>query len=1349
MSKNGSSNNKDYYLGLDVGTNSVGWAVTDEEYNLLRAKGKDLWGVRTFKEAKTAEERRINRSSRRRNDRKKIRLQLLRELFEDEINKIDKEFYSRINESRLWEEDKKVSGKFSLFNDKNFTDKDFFNKYPTVFHLRSDLMTSEKKRDIRLYFLAINQMMKRRGHFLFQNQNIDNISDVTPYIESLDSILRDEDFNIELEPEFFNELIKIVSDSTLKRTDKTNVVKPMVVGLNLDKIQEKQVLNITKLLIGGKSPVIGIFNDFESNETEIKDIDFTSEQYENALESLESQLGSRIEIIEVIKAIYDYSRLQEVLKGKDGISSAQIARYKKHAEDLAELKQLVRGLEDKNSTYYKKIFTNKNEKSNYVNYIGSTNKNGKKITVGKCSSSEFFDFLKKILKEILNEDDPRYKKIIDDINNEQYLPKQITNLNSIIPYQIHLIELKKILFNLVRDFPSFKKLEDDIEKWKKIEKLFTFRIPYFVGPLNSVHVDSHNSNSWIIKNENEESTKIRPWNFEKVVNLEKCEEEFIKRMTRQCTYFPDEKVLPKSSILYSKYNVLNELNNLRVDGEKLPLSIKNDIFNKVFLKFKRVTPNRIKQFLIENNLADSKSVLSGFDRDLKSTMSSYIEISEILGNSFNLEKAESLIEWITIHSGETSSLLSNLKDLFPDINDEKIRKIGKLRFSDWGRFSKKYLNGFEGVNKETGETGTIIHFLENTDDNQMQLMSGNYSFTEDIDEYKKSFLPNKISYEMVENLFVSPSVKKMIWQVMKITNEIVDVLGKEPKRIFIEMARGKEEEPKRKESRKYQLLQLYKFIESDERNWVEELKLKTESELRSEKLFLYYTQMGKCMYSGNKIELADLWNENLYDIDHIIPRSKKKDDSILLNKVLVLKDLNQRVKGDSYPVPPELKKIELWNTLLSKGLIEKTKYERLVRSSPLSDEEMAEFINRQLVETRQSTKVIADLLKNIFKESKIVYVKAGLVSEFRQDFKLLKERDVNDLHHAHDAFLNIIVGNGYYTKFTGNALEFVKKNHGKYTLNKLFKQDIKGAGSKNVWNVDKDIPKVKSILNKPSVLFTAEQYEQHGRLFNATIERKDNIKKNTKYVPLKNDEKISDISKYGAYNNISGAYFMVVQHKVKNETIKSIEEVPLYLVKQIESGKLNLLDYCVKDLKLKEPKILIDKLLTKTVLEINNFRYLLNGRTNNRLIIQSNNQPYWDIDTTFKLKQVTNAVKKSKKYDKDYCEDLELSMLNELVSKLITKINSRPYIDRINVPDIVRTLDAEKISLPKKALCDLILGLLDYTKAVNVGIDLTMIEGSKFSGMTTTNKVIKKEDAMKVIYQSVTGIYEKEEILNK
>ena len=98
----------DYYLGLDLGTNSVGWAVTDLEYNLLRAKGKDLWGVRLFDEAQTAANRRSKRIARRRIERDKARKALLKEFFADEIEKIDPAFYMKMNESFFKLKDRSV-----------------------------------------------------------------------------------------------------------------------------------------------------------------------------------------------------------------------------------------------------------------------------------------------------------------------------------------------------------------------------------------------------------------------------------------------------------------------------------------------------------------------------------------------------------------------------------------------------------------------------------------------------------------------------------------------------------------------------------------------------------------------------------------------------------------------------------------------------------------------------------------------------------------------------------------------------------------------------------------------------------------------------------------------------------------------------------------------------------------------------------------------------------------------------------------------------------------------------------------------------------------------------------------
>ena len=74
-----------YYMGLDIGTGSVGWAITDDNYNVIRKHGKALWGVRLFETANTAEERRIFRTSRRRLDRRNRRIQILQEIFAKHI----------------------------------------------------------------------------------------------------------------------------------------------------------------------------------------------------------------------------------------------------------------------------------------------------------------------------------------------------------------------------------------------------------------------------------------------------------------------------------------------------------------------------------------------------------------------------------------------------------------------------------------------------------------------------------------------------------------------------------------------------------------------------------------------------------------------------------------------------------------------------------------------------------------------------------------------------------------------------------------------------------------------------------------------------------------------------------------------------------------------------------------------------------------------------------------------------------------------------------------------------------------------------------------------------------------
>ena len=115
-----------------------------------------------------------------------------------------------------------------------------------------------------------------------------------------------------------------------------------------------------------------------------------------------------------------------------------------------------------------------------------------------------------------------------------------------------------------------------------------------------------------------------------------------------------------------------------------------------------------------------------------------------------------------------------------------------------------------------------------------------------------------------------------------------------------------------------------------------------EQRLRSESLFLYYMQLGRCMYTGERIDITKLKTDGIYNIDHIYPRCFVKDDSVINNKVLVLSKANSD-KGDQYPVPDEFRKNPgvraHWDMLHKAGLISDEKYYRLTRTKAFTDDE--------------------------------------------------------------------------------------------------------------------------------------------------------------------------------------------------------------------------------------------------------------------------------------------------------------------------------------------------------------------------------------------------------------------------
>ena len=446
-----------------------------------------------------------------------------------------------------------------------------------------------------------------------------------------------------------------------------------------------------------------------------------------------------------------------------------------------------------------------------------------------------------------------------------------------------------------------------------------------------------------------------------------------------------------------------------------------------------------------------------------------------------------------------------------------------------------------------------------------------------------------------------------------ILKEIEKVMGCPPKRIFVEMARFNGVKGERKDSRKKKLSDLYNALGKEGAKWKEEIEKLDEGRFNQKKLYLYYMQKGRCMYTNTIIPIEDLFKDNLYDIDHVYPRHFVKDDSIENNLVLVRKQDNAH-KSDSYPIESGIqgKCGGFWKELMNGGFISREKYFRLTRTEEFSEQELAGFISRQIVETGQGTKAVASILREALPDTKIVYVKASNVSAFRQDRDLLKVRSVNDFHHANDAYLNIVVGNVYFTKFTDSPLNFVRdfrRNPEKYKYHqyKMFDYDVKRRGEV-AWVAQKKdgncgtIATVKKVMARNTPLVTMMSYEGRGQLMDQTIYRAEKARTGSGYIPLKKEGPLSDVVKYGGYTNAPTAYFSLVEYTHKKKRVRAIVAVPVLWAESIQS-KTELVRYLEEQCGLVKPTVKIAKINIKSTVRIDGFEYYLTGRTESRLVI--------------------------------------------------------------------------------------------------------------------------------------------------
>ncbi|MDO4556902.1 MAG: type II CRISPR RNA-guided endonuclease Cas9, partial [Lachnospiraceae bacterium] len=538
---------QDYYLGLDIGTNSVGYAVTDLEYKLLKYKGEPMWGSHVFEEGQQASERRGFRTSRRRTNRRNQRVKLISDIFAAEIKKQDENFFIRRKESALFREDTQDNARYIVFNEEEFTDQDYYQKYPTIHHLIQELMRDDAPHDVRLVYLACAYLVAHRGHFL-NEVNKDNVSDVLDFNNVYQSFIQCyQELYGTMPWECDADQFKGIMQQKSLITKKEKAFLELLNGGRKYKIEEDEIdrNGLIKLLSGGSLELGKLFPKKEFEEKVSCSFQKGEEEFLLVLGNLDEE-G---ELLVKARNLFDWAALADALQGGTCISDGKVEIYEQHKKDLKYLKNFIRKYRPEK---YYEIFRSGNEKANYVAYSYYTKsvKGEVDYKLNKATKEEFSDYIWKKVKNI-DVEKTEYEDMCQRLQLYSFLPKQVDGNNRVIPYQLYYYELAQILQNAKKYLPFLSEVDEEgYSNEDKILSVMEFRVPYFVGPLRK----DNGEHAWI---ERKAQGKIYPWNFKEKVDLDKSEQRFIDRMTNQCTYIPGETVLPKYSLLYSKYSVLN------------------------------------------------------------------------------------------------------------------------------------------------------------------------------------------------------------------------------------------------------------------------------------------------------------------------------------------------------------------------------------------------------------------------------------------------------------------------------------------------------------------------------------------------------------------------------------------------------------------------------------------------------------------------------------------------------------------------------------------------------------------------------------------------------------------------
>lgn len=495
----------------------------------------------------------------------------------------------------------------------------------------------------------------------------------------------------------------------------------------------------------------------------------------------------------------------------------------------------------------------------------------------------------------------------------------------------------------------------------------------------------------------------------------------------------------------------------------------------------------------------------------------------------------------------------------------------------------------------------------------------------DIEKFKKKIIKDENGNEKVvlgsplTTSIKNPMAMRALHQLRKVLNTLI-LEGQidEKTHIHIEMTRELNDANRRKGIQDFQN-ENKKFkeeaIKEIKKLYYEECGKEvepTEDDILRYQLWIEQNKQ-EIYEEGKNIRICDIIGSNpLFDIEHTIPRSRSQDNS-LMNKTLCSQRFNREIKGNKMPVELSnykeiLPRIEHWKTsadnlekeikLLTKQIKatsdKKRKDEKIRKRHFLTlkkeylqgkydrfvwEEPKVGFKNSQIPDTGIITKYAQAYLKSFFK--RVESVKGGMVSEFRKywglqesyidenGFKHYKEKDRSKhTHHTIDAITISCMTKDKYDVLAEawTSEDEQDKKRAKLLMQeakpwKTFKEDIEKIEEEILVshytpdNVKNQTKKIVRIKGKKQYLAEIER-DVNGK----AIAKKD---RNGKII-YKLDKEGKNIPRYQQGDTIRGSLHQdSIYGKIKNPL--NIEEIKCVIRKDLLSLKANDIENIVDE----------------------------------------------------------------------------------------------------------------------------------------------------------------------------------------